>query len=79
MGNDNYSKVVSMGDIHLETNKGARLILKDVRHVLDIRFNLILVKKLDDEGYSTLLVIDNGNLLNVHWLWPDERRVLACM
>ena len=51
MGNENYSKVADMGDIHLETNKGAWLILKDVRHVPDIRFNLILVRRLDDKGY----------------------------
>jgi len=51
MGNKGYSKVASMGDIHLETNKGARLILKDVRHVPDIHFNLISVRRLNDEGY----------------------------
>lgn len=35
----------------METNKRARLILKDVRHVLDICFNLILVRRLNNEGY----------------------------
>lgn len=51
MGNTGSSKVVGIGDIHLETNIGNKLVLKDVRHVPDIRLNLISTGKLDDEGY----------------------------
>ena len=36
----------------LETNIGSKLILKDVRHVPDIRLNLIFTSKLNDEGFT---------------------------
>ena len=52
MGNEDMSKIVGMGDICLETNIGCKLLLRDVRHVPDIRLNLIFAGKLDDEGYN---------------------------
>ncbi|VFQ76229.1 unnamed protein product [Cuscuta campestris] len=52
MGNDGSSKIVSMGDVCLETSTGCRLVLRDVRHVPDIRLSLISVGLLDDEGYA---------------------------
>ena len=52
MGNDGASKIVGMGDIHLETNTGCKLVLKEVRHVPDMRLNLISTGKLDDDGYT---------------------------
>ena len=52
MGNCGKSKMVGIGDVQLETSLGCKLVLKDVRHVPDIRFNLIVVGKLDDEGYK---------------------------
>ena len=50
--NEGLSKIVGMGDIYFQTNIGCRLLLKDVRHVPDIRLNLILIGKLDDEGFN---------------------------
>ena len=52
MGNDHVSKIVGMGEICLETNTNCRLVLKDVRHVPDMRLNLISTGVLDDEGYK---------------------------
>jgi hypothetical protein len=46
---------VRMGDIQLETGIGCKFILKDVRYVLEMRFNLIFIGKLDDEGYHNYL------------------------
>jgi hypothetical protein len=51
MRNEAKCKIVGMGDIQLETDIGCKLILKDVRHVPEMRFNLISIGKLDDEGY----------------------------
>ena len=48
MGNEDVSKIVGMGDIFLETNIGFKLLLRDVRHVPDIRLNLFSARKLDD-------------------------------
>ena len=52
MGNNGTSKIVGIGDICLETSIGSKLILKDVRHVPDIRLNLISIGRLDDEGFA---------------------------
>ena len=51
MGNDGLAQVVGVGDVCLVTGIGAKLMLKNVRHVPDIRLNLISSGKLDDEGY----------------------------
>ena len=45
MGNEDVSNIVGMGDICLETNIGCKLLLRDVRHVPDIRLNLISTGK----------------------------------
>jgi hypothetical protein len=55
MGNEAMHKVLGMGDIQLETSIGCKLILKDVRHVYEMRFNLISIGKLNDEGYYNYL------------------------
>ncbi|VFQ73259.1 unnamed protein product [Cuscuta campestris] len=41
-----------MGDVCLDTSTGCRLVLRDVRHVPDIRLSLISAGLLDDEGYA---------------------------
>ena len=51
MGNDGSAKAIGMGDVHLETSNGTMLILKNVKHIPDIRMNLISTGKLDDEGF----------------------------
>jgi len=51
MGNDGVAKMIGVGDVFLHTNVGVKLLLKDVKHALDVRLNLISVKKLDDEGF----------------------------
>ena len=53
IGNDGASKIIGMGDVYLETNTGCELLLKNVRHVSDIRLNLISIGKLDDKGYES--------------------------
>ncbi|KAK4439570.1 Retrovirus-related Pol polyprotein from transposon TNT 1-94 [Sesamum alatum] len=42
-----------LGDIILSSGVGCQLILKDVKHVPDMRLNLILVGKLDDDGLQS--------------------------
>ena len=53
MGNNGASKIIGMKDIYLETNTGCELLLRNVRHISDIRLNLISIGKLDDEGYKS--------------------------
>ncbi|CAA0810587.1 Unknown protein [Striga hermonthica] len=51
MGNDGIVKSIGMGDVHLETENGNTLVLRGVKHVPNIRMNLISTGKLDDEGF----------------------------
>lgn len=51
MRKSGVSKICGIGDIHLETNIGCSFLLKDVRHVPDLRLSLISAEKLDDECY----------------------------
>jgi len=51
MGNKDTS-VINIDDIHFETSLGCKLVLKDVRHVLNLQLNLISTGKLDEEGYN---------------------------
>ncbi|KAG8369441.1 hypothetical protein BUALT_Bualt14G0014000 [Buddleja alternifolia] len=51
MANHGVTEVIGMGNINLETDTGCRLILRDVRHIPDIRHNIISTGKLDDDGY----------------------------
>ena len=46
MGNDRACKIVGIGNVCLSTSIGYRLMLKDVR------LNLILAGRLDDDGYN---------------------------
>jgi hypothetical protein len=55
MGNEAKSEIVGMGDIQLETSIGCKLLLKNVRYVPEMRFSLISIGKLDDEGYHNYL------------------------
>ncbi|KAG8376743.1 hypothetical protein BUALT_Bualt09G0095500 [Buddleja alternifolia] len=51
MANHGVTEVIGMGNINLETDTGCRLILRDIRHISDIRLNIISTGKLDDDGY----------------------------
>ena len=53
MRNQAKCETVGMRDVELETSIWCKLILKDVRHVLEMRFSLSSVGKLDDEGYQS--------------------------
>ena len=56
MENKNVSKITSIRDVHLETEMGWQLVLKDARHVPDLCLNLVSASKLDDAGYNVNLV-----------------------
>ncbi|KAI9162145.1 hypothetical protein LWI28_024288 [Acer negundo] len=76
MRSDVECKIVGMGDIWVNTDVGCKLLLKNVRHVPNIRLNLIYIGLFDDEGYSNhfsegklkltkrLLVVAKGKKFN---------------
>ena len=47
------SKLIGVGDVCLPTNMGVQLLLKGVKHAPDVRFNLIYVQILDNDGYDS--------------------------
>ncbi|RDX90352.1 hypothetical protein CR513_27790, partial [Mucuna pruriens] len=49
---DGVTKVIGVGDVCLQTNTRMQLWLRGVKHVPDVRFNLIYVHMLDDGGYD---------------------------
>ena len=55
IGNEVKREIIGMGDVKLETSIRCKLVLKDVRHVLEMRFSLISIGKIDDEGYHSHL------------------------
>jgi hypothetical protein len=55
MGNTSYSKIVGIGDVCIKTNVGFTVMLKNVRHVPDLCFNLISTPVMDRAGYCNHL------------------------
>jgi len=47
------ARSLERGDVMLTSNTGCKIVLKDVRHVPEIRLNLISTGKLDDAGLDS--------------------------
>ena len=52
MGNSSFSEIAGIGDVKIQTNVGSTITLKDVRHVPDLRLNLLSGVALDKQGYG---------------------------
>ena len=52
MGNHITSKTIGIGEVTLMTENGSKLVLKEVRHVPEMRLNLISTGKLDEVGMT---------------------------
>ena len=52
MGNDATCPVIGIGTVKIKMFDGIVRVLSNVRHVLDLRKNLISLGVLDDLGYS---------------------------
>ena len=70
MRDNGACKIASIRSVCLTTSIGCRLILRDVRHVLDIRLNLISTRRLDNEGY-------NGSFHNGMWKFCKGNLIVA--
>ena len=62
MSNTSHSKIVGIGDAYIQTDVGCTMMLKDVRHVHDVRLNLIYVTTLDRDGYESQFRNDRWKL-----------------
>ena len=56
MADSSALDVVGMGDVRILLPNGSVWLLEKVRHILDLRRNLISVGQLDDEGHAILFV-----------------------
>lgn len=52
MCNKGTQNIIDISDVHIMTNIGYELVLKNVRHVTGLRLNLILVKMLNDDKFN---------------------------
>ena len=52
MGNKSVSQIAGIGEICIQTSMRCTLTLKDVRHIPDLRLNLIYMHMLDKDGYK---------------------------
>ena len=71
MANGSALDVVGMGDVWILLPNGSVWLLEKVRHIPELRRNLISVGQLDDEGHAILFV--SGT-----WKITKGARVLAC-
>ncbi|OMO94644.1 Integrase, catalytic core [Corchorus capsularis] len=84
MGNKSVSQIVGIGDIVVQTSTGCTLTLKNVRHILDLRTNLLAINVLDKERYESRQKdgqwkLFDGSLLvakgSLHYVQDLHRRV----
>ena len=79
MGNRGWSKISGMGDICIETDLGYHMTLKDVRHVSDLRVNILSASALlTDKVFTSILVMESGSLLMGRWRLLEEVCVVPC-
>lgn len=65
LGNNKPCRIVRMGNILIKLSNGNQWLLKEARHILDLKRNLILAGKLDNEGYTIAFKDHSQKLLNV--------------
>ena len=51
VGNNTKYKIVAIGDVYMNMTIECKLRLRDVRHIPQIRLNVISIDTLDDMGY----------------------------
>lgn len=78
MGNKETTLVVDIGDVHLNTKFSEKLVLKGVRHVSSLRYNLVSVEKLIDAGVAVCLETKIGILRKVLNCWLEDIYVVIC-
>jgi len=62
MAHRGVARCIGVGQVCLEMSNGSRLVLKHVKHVPDIRLNLLSVGKLCDENYNNSFAGDSWKL-----------------
>ena len=77
LADDTTLDVVDMGYARILLPNGSVWLLEKVRHIPDLRRNLISVGQLDDEwGMQYCLLVVLGRLQRELEYWPVERRLV---
>jgi hypothetical protein len=66
-GDDAPCKIVGMGKVKIKKHNGNQWLLKEVRHVLDLRKNIISTGQLASEVVYPYLQIRSGRSSKDHW------------
>ncbi|KAJ9556141.1 hypothetical protein OSB04_010755 [Centaurea solstitialis] len=74
VGNHGFSKIVGVEDVCLKFDTGMELVLWNVKHVLDMRLNVISTCLLDDNGYNNKFGDGIWNLTRGSLRWQEERK-----
>jgi hypothetical protein len=56
LGDDAPCKIVGMGKVKIKKRNGNQWLLKEVRHVPNLRKNLILTRQLESEGCISIFI-----------------------
>ena len=84
MGDNEPCKIVGKGKVQIKLNNGSEWLLKDVRHILAMKRNLISIGKLGDGGcLSTFgetwwkvtkgsMAIEKGDKIGTLYLYPHN-------
>jgi hypothetical protein len=56
LGDDAACKMLGMGKVKIKQRNGNQWLLKEVRHVLDLRKNIIPTGNLESEGFISIFI-----------------------
>ena len=71
--------VVGMGNVWIVLPNGSVWLLKKVRHIPELRRNLISIGQLDDEGHAILFVGGTWKVTKEARYWLVERKLVLCI
>ena len=71
--------VVGMGDVLILLPNGSVWLLEKVRHILDLRRNMILLDNLMMKGMQYYLLVVLGRLQKELEYWLVERKLVLCI
>ena len=71
--------VVGMGDVRILLPNGSVWLLEKVRHIPNLRRNLIFVDNLMMKGMQYYLLVVLGRLQRELGYWLVERRLVLCI
>ena len=82
MGNNATCKIVGIGSVHVRCHDGIMRTITEVRHVPDLKKNLISLGTLDKQGYKYMseggtMKVTNGSLVMLKAKLEDGLYTLA--